>query len=496
MTYTEVGYNSRLDELQAAALRVQLPHAATRGASGAAPRRRAYAAAGLGDHVRLPVPADGADPAWHLYVVRHQRPDELAAALRSADVGARDVLPRARRTASRRCRPRARRGPARDRGGRADPSRAADGAGAHRGAGGRGRRRRVGSRGLRNRRIRACSYNPADAPAAAVRGLPRCTATRSRSSWSTGCWSPLAYWLAYRLRFGDRGVPRALPGALRGDVSGRSSSASLVVFTALRPVPEVGGATSGQRDYVRSCRASSSPTLLLGGYIALVKPVSQTSGVGDVGGDGPGRRDRRLLPAHARPARRRALHRPRDLRAPAARLPRAQGRARRADRRRRRRRAPRAARDPAQPGARAAPGRLRRRRPAQARPADRRRAGARRRPTRSPRILDEAEPDEVHHRDPVGARHRRAPASCARAASAASPSARCRPSSSCCRTSGRYVRQVREVQVEDVLGREPVRMELDRVGAYLTARSCSSPARAARSARSCAARSRASGRGG
>ena len=30
-----------------------------------------------------------------------------------------------------------------------------------------------------------------------------------------------------------------------------------------------------------------------------------------------------------------------------------------------------------------------------------------------------------------------------------------------------YVRQVREVQVEDVLGREPVRVELDRVGAYL-----------------------------
>ena len=32
---------------------------------------------------------------------------------------------------------------------------------------------------------------------------------------------------------------------------------------------------------------------------------------------------------------------------------------------------------------------------------------------------------------------------------------------------GELVRQVREVQVEDVLGREPVRMELDRVGAYL-----------------------------
>ena len=32
---------------------------------------------------------------------------------------------------------------------------------------------------------------------------------------------------------------------------------------------------------------------------------------------------------------------------------------------------------------------------------------------------------------------------------------------------GNVVRQVREVQVEDVLGREPVRMELERVGAYL-----------------------------
>jgi len=33
---------------------------------------------------------------------------------------------------------------------------------------------------------------------------------------------------------------------------------------------------------------------------------------------------------------------------------------------------------------------------------------------------------------------------------------------------GAVARQVREVQVEDVLGREPVRMELDRVGAYLS----------------------------
>jgi len=36
------------------------------------------------------------------------------------------------------------------------------------------------------------------------------------------------------------------------------------------------------------------------------------------------------------------------------------------------------------------------------------------------------------------------------------------------RTGGRMVQQLRSVQVEDVLGREPVRMELERVGAYLT----------------------------
>src|SRR3954464_20467 len=37
-------------------------------------------------------------------------------------------------------------------------------------------------------------------------------------------------------------------------------------------------------------------------------------------------------------------------------------------------------------------------------------------------------------------------------------------------TGGRLMRQVREVKVEDVLGREPVRMEIERVGGYLTGR--------------------------
>jgi dTDP-4-amino-4,6-dideoxygalactose transaminase len=88
VTYEEVGYNSRLDELQAALLRVALPHldgwSAARRAAAAA-----YAAAGLGELVDLPVPTPGADPAWHLYVVRDRDPDGLATALAGAGVEAR-----------------------------------------------------------------------------------------------------------------------------------------------------------------------------------------------------------------------------------------------------------------------------------------------------------------------------------------------------------------------------------------------------------------------
>jgi dTDP-4-amino-4,6-dideoxygalactose transaminase len=87
-TFVEVGYNSRLDELQAAALRVQLPHVHA-WCDGRRAAGRAYEAAGLGELTRLPVPAPGADPAWNLYVVRHAQPEALAAALRDAGIGAR-----------------------------------------------------------------------------------------------------------------------------------------------------------------------------------------------------------------------------------------------------------------------------------------------------------------------------------------------------------------------------------------------------------------------
>jgi dTDP-4-amino-4,6-dideoxygalactose transaminase len=85
VTYTEVGYNSRLDELQAAILRVQLP----RVDEWAQHRRQAaawYAEEGLAG---LPVPAAGSQPAWHLFVIRHERADELAAHLARNGIEAR-----------------------------------------------------------------------------------------------------------------------------------------------------------------------------------------------------------------------------------------------------------------------------------------------------------------------------------------------------------------------------------------------------------------------
>jgi dTDP-3-amino-3,4,6-trideoxy-alpha-D-glucose transaminase len=88
VTYEQVGYNSRLDELQAAILRVQLPHLD----AWADHRRQAarwYAEAGLGEWADLPQATDGADPAWHLYVIRTEQSEALEGALPDAGIGAR-----------------------------------------------------------------------------------------------------------------------------------------------------------------------------------------------------------------------------------------------------------------------------------------------------------------------------------------------------------------------------------------------------------------------
>jgi dTDP-4-amino-4,6-dideoxygalactose transaminase len=87
-TFEQVGYNSRLDELQAAILRVLLPEL-DRGGAGRRAAASAYAQAGLTEHVAAPGVLDGAEPAWHLYVVTHARADELIAGLNDRGVQAR-----------------------------------------------------------------------------------------------------------------------------------------------------------------------------------------------------------------------------------------------------------------------------------------------------------------------------------------------------------------------------------------------------------------------
>jgi dTDP-3-amino-3,4,6-trideoxy-alpha-D-glucose transaminase len=86
VTYEQLGYNSRLDELQAAILRVQLPHLDA-WADGRREAAGHYQQAGLGELVGLPHPVSGTSPAWHLYVVSHPAVERLEAAFTGSGIG-------------------------------------------------------------------------------------------------------------------------------------------------------------------------------------------------------------------------------------------------------------------------------------------------------------------------------------------------------------------------------------------------------------------------
>ena len=79
-----IGYNSRLDAIQAAALRIFLPHLDewTRLRREAAAR---YVELGLGEIAELP--ADEAGHVYHMYCIRSSERDRLAKALTEAEIG-------------------------------------------------------------------------------------------------------------------------------------------------------------------------------------------------------------------------------------------------------------------------------------------------------------------------------------------------------------------------------------------------------------------------
>lgn len=89
-----IGFNSRLDEIQAAVLRVKLRHLDSENAA-----RRAlamdYLQALEGTHVILPSVLDDTEPVWHLFVVRTDERETLQTHLAHQQIGTLVHYPRA-----------------------------------------------------------------------------------------------------------------------------------------------------------------------------------------------------------------------------------------------------------------------------------------------------------------------------------------------------------------------------------------------------------------
>ncbi|HSW38876.1 MAG TPA: DegT/DnrJ/EryC1/StrS family aminotransferase, partial [Acidobacteriota bacterium] len=88
--YSIIGFNSRLDELQAAVLRVKLPYleqwsdARRRNAAG---YEKELTAAGLAAHLTLPVVLPERTHIFHQYIIRCKQRDELQAFLKEEGIG-------------------------------------------------------------------------------------------------------------------------------------------------------------------------------------------------------------------------------------------------------------------------------------------------------------------------------------------------------------------------------------------------------------------------
>ena len=88
--HSRIGGNFRLDTLQAAVLRVKLPHLAAWSAgrrANADRYRRLFASAGLADRVTLPVAPPDREHIYNQFVVRVPRRDDVRARLSDAGIG-------------------------------------------------------------------------------------------------------------------------------------------------------------------------------------------------------------------------------------------------------------------------------------------------------------------------------------------------------------------------------------------------------------------------